>query len=116
MVGDTVFYDGVKASDLGSRSRVLKHLHGRMIFGPFEKNHEGTLCRGPRAVISLILTKQIFLHFYRHEDWFYDQYINKTDKTKYLDDDGSGMKPKHFFHKNRDKMFTWFRSNSANVG
>ena len=35
--GDTVFYEGVKSSDLGSRPRVLKKLHGRMIFGPFEK-------------------------------------------------------------------------------
>ena len=35
--GDTVFYDGVKTSDLGSRAHVLKILHGRMIFGPFEK-------------------------------------------------------------------------------
>ena len=36
--GDTVFYDGVKTSDLGIRSHVLKHLHGRMILGLFEKN------------------------------------------------------------------------------
>ena len=35
--GDTVFYDGVKQSDLGNKSHVLKYLHGRMIFGPFEK-------------------------------------------------------------------------------
>ena len=35
--GDTVFYDGVKISDLGSRAHILKHLHGRMIFGPIEK-------------------------------------------------------------------------------
>ena len=35
--GDTVFYDGVKTSDLGSRDHILKHLHGRMIFGPVEK-------------------------------------------------------------------------------
>ena len=42
--GDTVFYDGVKTSDLGSRAHILKHLHGRIIFGPFEKVfHEGTL-------------------------------------------------------------------------
>ena len=34
--GDTVFYDGVKTSDLGSRAHVLKNLHGRIIFGPFE--------------------------------------------------------------------------------
>ena len=31
--GDTVFYDGLKTSDLGSRAHVLNHLHGRMIFG-----------------------------------------------------------------------------------
>ena len=36
-VGDTVFYEGLKTSDLGSRYHVLKHLRGRMIFGPFEK-------------------------------------------------------------------------------
>ena len=35
--GDTVLYDGVKTSDLGSRAHVLKRLHGRPIFGPFEK-------------------------------------------------------------------------------
>ena len=35
--GDTVFYDGVKTPDLGSRAHVLKYLHGRMVFGPFEK-------------------------------------------------------------------------------
>ena len=35
--GDTMFYDGVKTSDLGSRAHVLKHLHGIMIFGQFEK-------------------------------------------------------------------------------
>ena len=35
--GDTLFYDGVKTSHLGSRAHVLKHLNGRMIFGKFEK-------------------------------------------------------------------------------
>ena len=34
--GDTVLYDVVKTSDLVSRDHVLKHLHGRIIFGPFE--------------------------------------------------------------------------------
>ena len=34
---DTVFYDGVKPSDFGSIDHILKHLHGRMIFAPFEK-------------------------------------------------------------------------------
>ena len=41
--GDTKFYYEVKTSDLGSISHVLKHLHGRIIFGSFEKIHEGTL-------------------------------------------------------------------------
>ena len=36
--GDTVFYDGVKTSDLGSRAHVLKYLHGRMIFVHLKKN------------------------------------------------------------------------------
>ena len=58
-VGENVFYDGVKKSDLGSRAHVLKHLHGIMIFGPFEKCfHEITLWRGPMAVISFILAKK----------------------------------------------------------
>ena len=50
--GDTVFYDGVKTSYLGSRAHILKHLHGRMLFGPFENAfHEITLWSGYRAVI-----------------------------------------------------------------
>ena len=58
--GDTVFYFGVKTSDLGSRAHMLKHLHGRMIFVPFGKIfREGTLWSGYRAVISFILTKTI---------------------------------------------------------
>ena len=56
--GDTVFYDELKTSDLGSRAHILKYLCGRMIFGPFEKVfHEGTLWSGYRSVISFILTK-----------------------------------------------------------
>ena len=43
--GDTVFYDGVKTSNLGSRAHVLNNLHGRMIFGPFEKNPMKVLFR-----------------------------------------------------------------------
>ena len=54
--GDTMFYYGVKTSDLGSRFHVLEHLHGRMMFGPFEeKIHEGTLWIGHRSVIYFIL-------------------------------------------------------------
>ena len=41
--GGTVFYDGVKTSDLGSRAHVLKHLHERMIFFHLKKIHKDTL-------------------------------------------------------------------------
>ena len=45
--GDTVFYDRLNSSDLGSRSHVLKHLNGRTIFVQFEKRkHEVTLWSG----------------------------------------------------------------------
>ena len=68
-----------------------------MIFGPFEKVfNEGTLWSGYRAVIYFIITKQIFLHFFRHGDRFYNRYINTADRLKYIDDDGSGAKPKNF--------------------
>ena len=56
---DTLFYDGVKPSDFVSRAHILKHLHGRIIFGPFEKVfHEGTLWSGYRAIIFFILIKK----------------------------------------------------------
>ena len=68
-----------------------------MISGLFENfYHKGTRWRGSIAVISFILTKQIFLNVYCHGDWFYNQYIDKIDKTKYLNDDGTGVKQKHF--------------------
>ena len=55
-----MFYDGVKTSELGSRAHVLKHLIGRMLFGPFERCFHGdTLWRGHGAVISFNITKNI---------------------------------------------------------
>ena len=54
--------------------------------------HENILWRGTRAVIYFILTKQVFLHFYRHGDWFYNRYIDKKRKNR-LDDDDTGLKP-----------------------
>ena len=63
--GDTVFYDGVKTHDLGIRAHILKHLHGRMIFVPFEKVFRGgNLWSGYRAVIYFILAKKTsYIHF-----------------------------------------------------
>ena len=59
--GDTVFYDGFKTYDLGSRAHILKHLHGRIIFNPIEKAfHEDTLWSGYRAVIPFILAKNTY--------------------------------------------------------
>ena len=53
--GGTVYYDEVKTSDLGIRACVLKRLHARMIFGPFEKKiHEGNIWIGHRALIYTI--------------------------------------------------------------
>ena len=93
--GDTVFYFGVKSCDFGNRAHILKHSHGKMVFGTFEKVfYEGTLWNGYRSVISFILTKQRFLHFYRHANQFYDQYLNSVNRKKYIDDDGSSEKPK----------------------
>ena len=98
--GGTVFYDGVKSFYFGSRAHTLKHLHRRMLFGPFEKVfHEGTLWSGYRAVISFIWTKQIFLRFFHHGNQFYDRYLNFVDKKKYIDDDGSGEKPRLEFQR-----------------
>ena len=35
--GFAVFYDRVKMIELVKRAHVLKHLHGRIILGPFER-------------------------------------------------------------------------------
>ena len=82
--GDTVFYDGVKTCDFGNRAHILKHSHGRMVFGPFEKVfHEGTMWSRYRSVISFIIKKQIFLHFFRHKHQFYDRYLNSVNNFFY---------------------------------
>ena len=36
--GETVFYYGVNMHDIGKRAHVLKHSHGRCVFGAFDKN------------------------------------------------------------------------------
>ena len=70
-----------------------------MLFDPFEKVfHEGTLWSGYRSVISFILTKKILL-FYRHANQFYDRYLNSVKRKNYIDDDGSGEKPKLEFQR-----------------
>ena len=80
-----MFYYGIKTSDLDNKVHILKHLHGRMVFGPFEFfPHEGTLWSGYRAVIYFILIKKNFLHFFRHGYHFYDRYLNSVDKKSIL--------------------------------
>ena len=62
--------------------------------GPFERYfHEGSIWIGQTAVISFTLTKQKILHLIIHGDCFYDRYINSGIRNKYLDDDGTGVKP-----------------------
>ena len=51
-------------------TRKVKHLHDRIIFGPFDFFHEVTIWRGPISVISFILTKNIFVYLYFHGDRF----------------------------------------------
>ena len=98
--GDTVFNDGVKTSDFGSRSHVLKHLYERIILRPFEnKIHEGTIWSGYRAIIYFILTKKIFLHLFFHGDRFCNRYINTTYLLNYRDYDGTGEKTEHFLQR-----------------
>ena len=54
--GETVFNDGEKMYDIGKRSHILKHLHGRCVVDGFDKTlHEGSILTGHRAVISFIL-------------------------------------------------------------
>ena len=108
--GDTVFYDGMKSSEFGSRDHILKHLHGRMVFGQFEKVfYEGTLWSKYRDLISFILKKQIFLHIFRHGNQFYDLYLNSVDKKIYIDDDGSSEKPKLEFQRRLLKFSCWYQ-------
>ena len=37
--------------------------------------------------------------FFRHGNHFYDRCLNSVDKKKYIDDDGSGEKPKLEFQR-----------------
>ena len=93
--GNTVFYEGVKNTDITKISHVLNHLHGRIIMGPFERFfHEVYLWRGQRAAILFTLLKNVY--FIRHGDPFYNRYINLNIGTKYLDYNVMGVKPKQF--------------------
>ena len=68
--GGVVICDGVKLTELVMRTCVLKHLHGRIIMGPFYICfHKGSLRRIHRPVISFIITKT-FLNFVHQGHWF----------------------------------------------
>ena len=59
-----MFYDGVKQTDLVKRAQILKHLHGRIIMGTFERCFQkGSIWRGHIAVISFVLTRIIVVNF-----------------------------------------------------
>ena len=91
--GDTLFYDGIKTYDLGSRVYVLIHLRGRTVSGQFGgKIHEGTPWRGHGAVISFILAKKNpYLSIAMEVGFITD--ISMKQAKKYLDYDGPGVKP-----------------------
>ena len=76
--GDTVFYDGIRAYNLGQQAHVFKHFNRICIAGLFETVlHKCTLWRGIKAVILFILHKTGFLLFYQHVDVFYNRYIKR---------------------------------------
>ena len=78
--GDTILNDVICVYDLGQRTHVLKHLHGRCIVGPFERVfHEISLWRRNRAIVSFIFHKSIFVHFHHKGDVFYNRYINTEE-------------------------------------
>ena len=56
-------------------------------------------------MFSLHHKTQCPLHFFCHGGRFYNRYINTADKKKYLDDDGSGVKPNHLLQRGMKCMF-----------
>ena len=48
---------------------------------------------------NILYYKKTIVHFICRGGWLYNRYINSTIRTKYLDDDGTGVKPKHFSQK-----------------
>ena len=91
--GDTVFYHGVLYSDMGKRSRFLKHLHARCVVGPFERYfHEASLWGGNRSVISFIIHKSIMINFFHRGGIFYNAYIKSDIRTIYIYDYRTGVK------------------------
>ena len=82
-------------NEIGKRTPVMNHLHGRWVVGPFDKNlYEGYIWIGHRTVLYFILHKSVFIHFVHHGTIFYDKYITSYDGKKYRDDYGSGFFPK----------------------
>ena len=57
--------------------------------------HEGSIWTGHRAILSFILQKSTFLRFVNHGNKFYNRYIKYDGRTKYIDDNGSSVKPKY---------------------
>ena len=99
-------------NDIGKRANVLKHSHGRCVIGYFDKIlHEGSIWTGHRAVLSFILHKSIFIHFVHNGTRFYEKYTSSKNKTKYIDDDGSGVFPKQQVRKNYNSKYQLTYSN-----
>ena len=96
------FLWNVYMNDIRKRAHVLNHSHGMCVLVAFGKIlHEVSIWTGPRAVLSFILHKSIFIHFVHHSTRFYDKYITSDDKNKYIDDDGSCI-----FSKKKLESFT----------
>ena len=83
--GEIVFNDRVNMYDIGKRSHVLNHLHGRSVIGSFDEiSHQGSIWTSHTVVLSFIFHKSIFLHFVHNGTRFYDKYISSKKKKNIL--------------------------------
>ena len=97
--GDTFFYGRLKQTDLGIWAYVLKHVNGKIIMISIWNMFPWmfTLGMTQRTNIFCYLKKMVHLFCLGYR--FYNQCINSTIRTKYLDDNGTVVKPKELFSK-----------------
>ena len=62
-------------------------------------------------MLLFILHKSIFIHFVHNGTIFYEKYIKSKHKTKYIDDDGSGVFPKQQVRKKYNSKYQLTYSN-----
>ena len=80
---------------LKKEANGLKYSHGRyVVVALYRTFHKGFMYTGHRSVISFIQHQSIFIHFVHYDTEFYYIYTNTQHRTRYIDDDGSVVRPK----------------------